>query len=185
MRNLRPVLGVLLLGGLFLPACSGKTSSSDEQEPTGDHQAATSTDEAVAQTPPASSAAEGPLAGKSTQEICENDELLLIKAPYVELAGGGWKELCCSGATDFSEGRCELDWPFSDVPSCEAWAFLRNGIYARYGYPFQKTEWQAEYGKWDWYTRDEAFNPDRLPDIAKANIALLKRFEAEGHHCLK
>ena len=69
---------------------------------------------------------------------------------------------------------CSLDWPFNDVPPCEAWARMRNGIYARHGDPFKKGEGRAAFERESWYTRREDFGPGWLGATAAANIQRLK-----------
>ena len=141
----------------------------------------------------ASAPAEAELQSKTAKEIlptpskdqCQHDELLLLQYPLADLMGGMWSQLCCKEGEELGGDRCNLDWPFSDVPNCDSWALLRNGIFARYGYPFQKTEWKAEFGRWEWYQRNEAFAPEQMTTTARANIALLQRYEKEGFSCLK
>ena len=118
-----------------------------------------------------------------SKDQCQHDELLLLQYPLEKLMGGMWSQLCCKEGEELGGDRCNLDWPFSDVPSCDSWALLRNGIFARYGYPFQKTEWKAEFGRWDWYKRNDAFDPEQMSATARANIALLQRYETEGFSC--
>jgi len=125
-----------------------------------------------------------PLAGKSLTEQCNNDELLLIQDGFEALRDGGWVKLCCGGSEPvFELGRCEMDWPNSDVPDCSYWDELRNQIYARYGYPFKGKKWRDVFGKTSWYTPREDFSEAWLSGPAKANVALLKRYAAEKYIC--
>jgi len=127
-------------------------------------------------------AAPDPLLGQGRNQVCKSDALLLIKHPVAELENTGWTKFCC-GDNPVFEGRCELDWPSSDVPSCDLWDDLRNQIYARYGYPFQGKKWQAWADKQAWYERREDFQERWLSDTARANIATLKRYAETEHHC--
>jgi hypothetical protein len=125
-----------------------------------------------------------PLAGTSLTEQCNNDELLLIQDGFEALRDGGWVKLCCGGSEPvFELGRCEMDWPNSDVPDCSYWDELRNQIYARYGYPFKSKKWRDVFEKTSWYTPREDFSESWLSEHAIANVALLKRHAAEKYIC--
>jgi hypothetical protein len=125
-----------------------------------------------------------PLAGTSLTEQCNNDELLLIQDGFEALSDGGWVKLCCGGPKPvFELGRCEMDWPNSDVPDCSYWDELRNQIYARYGYPFKSKKWRDVFEKTSWYTPREDFSESWLSEHAIANVALLKRHAAEKYIC--
>lgn len=175
-RSLRPLLAPALLA-LSLIACS---SSSPDADP-----ASGGAEPAQAETEAAASGSPSPLAGLSDAQICEHDELLLLKWSVEELMAGGWKTHCCGPGTTLDPGRCELDWPSSDVLACSAWGAMRVAMEARYGYPFPKTEWKASYGKWEWYERREDYDRASLPEVAQANLTTLERFEAEGTNCQK
>jgi hypothetical protein len=181
----RITTSLLLCAGLTLAACSSNTTSDNAgAEPTQSGQ-----DTPVSESSPApqelqSKTGKAPLPLPSKDQ-CQHDELLLLQYPLEELMDGMWSQLCCQKGKELGGDRCNLDWPFSDVPDCDSWALLRNGIFARYGYPFQKTEWQAEFGRWDWYKRNEAFDAEQMSATARANIALLQRYETTGFSCQK
>ena len=87
-----------------------------------------------------------PLKDKSLQEICSANGLLLIKWPYDKIQEE-FKTLCCTkGGLAADNYQCEMDWPFSDVPSCSAYDELRNEIFARYGRAFKTPKWQKYVG---------------------------------------
>ncbi|MCB9780997.1 MAG: YARHG domain-containing protein [Alphaproteobacteria bacterium] len=124
-----------------------------------------------------------PLAGKSIAEICADDSLALIRWDYDQLHSS-FSDLCCGPGKLTDDGRCEMDWPFNDVPSCDAYSALRNGIFARYGYPFTKKEWQDAFGKQPWYQRREDFDSSWLTKVATANVQRLKDLEADKVGCM-
>lgn len=129
--------------------------------------------------PPA--APPNPLAGLTDAQVCASDELLLLRYPFADLQGGACQKVCC--AVDPEHRCCVLDWPFSDVPSCDAYAELRNGIFARYGYPFKDPKWQARFGREAWYSRREDFDAAWLSATAKANVDVVKRKETAREGC--
>ncbi|MCB9670469.1 MAG: YARHG domain-containing protein [Alphaproteobacteria bacterium] len=125
-----------------------------------------------------------PLAGLSDKEICGSDALLLIRHDYADLASGGYHKLCCGpGMLGEDEGMCGLDWPFNDVPSCEAWASMRNAVFARYGYVFTKEKWQKRFEGQPWYRKNPAFDPSQMSEVARRNTALLKKNEEDHVMC--
>jgi hypothetical protein len=122
-----------------------------------------------------------PLEGKSVAEICSNDNLALIRWSFDELQNG-FADLCC-GDGGLDDGRCELDWPFSDVPGCDVYDDMRNGIFARYGYPFKKKEWRQRFEKTSWYKKREDFNPQWVPQVASRNVEKLKQLKKQKTGC--
>ena len=124
-----------------------------------------------------------PLMSSSREEICRTDALLLIKYPISNLENTGWTRFCCGKNPVFDDGRCELDWPSSDVPSCDVWDEMRNQVYARYGFPFKGEKWRKWAKKQKWYERREDFQDSWLSPIARANIATLKRYASVEHQC--
>jgi formylglycine-generating enzyme required for sulfatase activity len=78
---------------------------------------------------------------------------------------------------------CQTDFPWSDVPSCEAYDELRNCIFARFGYVFSKPKWQKQFSALPWYKPDPAFTEAKLPPVAKANVQKLKDLKAKKHGC--
>ena len=110
---------------------------------------------------PATNSRFDPLQGKSLPEVCSADGLLLIKWPYTKIQNE-FRALCCSeGGLSADADQCEMDWPFSDVPKCDAYDALRNEIFARYGRAFQSKKWQTWFGSTDW-----------RPDLATAASTL-------------
>ena len=124
-----------------------------------------------------------PLSGKSLAEICENDELALIKWSFAELQNG-FASLCCQPGGLQDDGRCELDWPSSDVPSCELYDEMRNGIFARYGYPFSSAKWQKRFADVSWYKKRDDFSNDWLTQQATQNVATLKKMKTNRTNCM-
>jgi hypothetical protein len=53
----------------------------------------------------------------------------------------------------------------------------RNAIYARHGRVFKSDDLQALFNEYSWYERDKNYNDDKLSDIDKLNIELIKKFE--------
>jgi formylglycine-generating enzyme len=78
---------------------------------------------------------------------------------------------------------CQTDFPWSDVPSCEAYDELRNCIFARFGYVFSKPKWQKQFSALPWYKPDPAFTEAKLPPVAKANVQKLKDLKAKKQGC--
>lgn len=131
---------------------------------------------------PAATVPPDPLAGLTDAEICSSDALLMLKYPFDALQNGTCATVCC--AADAEHWCCQLDWPFSDVPSCEAYATLRNGIFAAYGYPFSDAKWRALFEAEPTYTRREDFDPSWLTAVATTNVATLKAKETGKVACL-
>jgi uncharacterized protein len=109
---------------------------------------------------------------------CSDPCALLTVAAYDDLVAGACK-LRKKHDTTF----CEIDFPWSDVPSCDAYDELRNCIYARFGYVFSKTKWQEQFGKQPWYKPDPSFTEAKLPPVAKANVQKLKDLKAKRQGC--
>lgn len=167
-RPLAPVLGTALAVAL---ACGGGDEAPSSEEDRGRRRGARS------EAPPT------PLAGRSKKQICGDPSLALLKWDLDRLQSG-FHDLCCGGdglAADSME--CSLDWPFSDVPPCEEWARMRNGVYARYGYPFDKQRWRREFEAKPWYTRRDDFDPGWLSASATSNIQRLKENETRKVAC--
>lgn len=136
---------------------------------------------APAAAPAAPAAAPAPAAAWTPPNIgkCEN-EALLAQYSFDELANGGYCKLCAG--TD--QHACEMDWPTNDVPSCELWDQMRNGIYAYYGRPFETDKWKAYFAKKSWYVADPGFTDARLSPVAQKNIALLKERGEKKTGCM-
>ena len=114
-----------------------------------------------------------------TKTLCADNAILLTQHSYESLRAGGYCKLC----KKFDESACELDWPFSDVPSCKAYDEMRNGIFAYYGRTFEKEEWRAFFAAKPWYKPDSAFTEARLSPVARTNVAFLKRAADEKIAC--
>jgi hypothetical protein len=124
-----------------------------------------------------------PLQGKSKKQICSDPSLALAKWGLDDLQADFGGICCGGGGLPADSMECNLDWPFSDVPPCEAWARMRNGVYARYGYPFQNGKWKREFEGKSWYTRRDDFDPSWLSGTATANIQRLKENETMKVAC--
>jgi hypothetical protein len=138
---------------------------------------------AVAETtvkPPAPPAATASAAGKPGLDAatCGDPCALLTLYPYDELVKNA-----CRICKKHDKTFCETDFPFSDVPACEAYDELRNCIYARFGYVFSKPKWQRQFGKLPWYKPDPSFTEAKLPAAAKANVRKLKDLKAKKQGC--
>ena len=124
-----------------------------------------------------------PLAGRAKAEVCADPSLALIQWDFDQLQQG-FHDLCCGNDGLPAESmECTLDWPFSDIPPCTAWAHMRNSIYARYGYPFTSGTWANEFEKTAWYVRRDDFKPDWMSPHAARNIARLQQNEADRVAC--
>ena len=53
---------------------------------------------------------------------------------------------------------CDMDFPFSNVPTCDAYDELRNCIFARFGYVFAKPKWAPTSRLNGWETTSRAPN---------------------------
>jgi formylglycine-generating enzyme required for sulfatase activity len=111
-------------------------------------------------------------------ETCGDACSLLTLYSYDELAANACK-ICKKHDKTF----CEMDFPFNDVPSCDAYDELRNCIFARFGYVFAKPKWQQQFGKLPWYKPDPAFTEAKLSPVAKANVQKLKDLKAKRQGC--
>jgi hypothetical protein len=124
-----------------------------------------------------------PLKGLSKAQICADTGLSLVKWDFHELQRN-FQGLCCgSGGLSQDEALCSLDWPWNDVPACEEYDRLRNTVYARYGYPFEKEEWKREFEDESWYHRRDDFSESWLSAPAKRNIEELKSLKAKKAGC--
>ncbi|MBZ0201420.1 MAG: YARHG domain-containing protein [Ignavibacteria bacterium] len=67
-----------------------------------------------------------------------------------------------------------------DVSNLDAWELkiMRNEIYARHGYIFKTEEMKSYFGSQKWYSPRYENVDDRLTDVEKKNIALIKRYES-------
>ena len=125
-----------------------------------------------------------PLAGKSVYEICASAGLSLIQWSFDVRQQN---DVCCGDERTDQEREdlsCELDWPSSDVPSCDMYDEMRNEIFARYGRAFKTPKWQKYFGKTSWYKVNKEFSYDWLTPVAKANIDALKNMKKEKRGCI-
>ena len=167
---------------LFLLFVLGCSSAKEEKTLSPDSKSDAVGSEQPKQKSPATTAP-NPLQGKSLAEICENDELALIKWSFASLVND-FAGLCCKPGGLQDDARCELDWPSSDVPSCDIYDEMRNGIFARYGYPFSSAKWQKTFAEKPWYTKRDDFSNDWLTKEAIANITLLKSHKRDRVNCM-
>ena len=56
-------------------------------------------------------------------------------------------------------------------------SYMRNEIFARHGYCFQKKEWRQVFELNDWYVPNSVTIKDLLTPIEKKNIELIQRYE--------
>ncbi len=118
-------------------------------------------------------------AGKPpSAEMCADACALLTAYAYDELVAHA-----CQICEAVDDTFCQVDFPFNDVPSCEAYDELRNCIFARFGYVFSKPEWQQRFGKLPWYRPDPKFSEAKLPPVVKANVQKLKDLKAKRQGC--
>ncbi|MBN1492242.1 MAG: ankyrin repeat domain-containing protein [Phycisphaerae bacterium] len=111
-------------------------------------------------------------------ETCGDACALLTLYSFDELASNA-----CKICKKYDDTFCEIDFPFNDVPSCDAYDELRNCIFARFGYVFSKPKWQKQFGKAAWYKPDPSFTEAKLPAVAKANVQKLKQLKAKRQGC--
>ncbi len=165
-----------LLAGLSL-ACG------DSDAPSASSSPAPAPAPATTPAPTAPQPGVDPLAGKTTRQICEDNGLAMIKWSYEQL-NTDFRSLCCGADGIQDDPVCELDWPFSDVPPCDAYDFMRNHIYARYGYPFKDPRFVQEFGTKDWYQKRDDFNAAWLSPVASKNVETLKKLKADKVACM-
>lgn len=167
-----------IVSGLFFMACGESQPQKQQKEEPKEEVITKKEASSPKTTPPPQAKVEAneafdPLKGKTRKEICSADGLLLIKWPYSTIQSD-FSSLCC-GADGLSSDdyRCEMDWPFSDVPSCSAYDELRNEIFARYGRAFSTQKWQKHFGSTEWYQIRKDFSDTWLSDTATKNVARL------------
>lgn len=61
--------------------------------------------------------------------------------------------------------------------SLETLGYIRNEIYARHGYVFQKDKYKEYFGSKSWYVPNYSFNSNDLNSIEKYNVQLIKEME--------
>lgn len=161
----KPALGVLLVAVGLALACGGAASSPPALDPT--------VDPLVTPLPPGVwRAPDAPMCSTA---------YLLTHFTYQELQGGKYCALC----QVVDPMACELDWPFSDVPSCDAVEELRNAIYAYYGGPFTSDRWKARFTAEPWYIRNDAYDDAMLDDVARGNLQVLQQIIDAGQACTR
>lgn len=120
-----------------------------------------------------------PAAWKAPELPACTEIALLVKYDYAYV-----QQNYCNLCKHVDEHACVLDWPSSDVPSCAYFDQMRNGIYAYYGYTFQKEEWKKHFGAQPWYTPDPNYDAARMSPEATRNIALLKTMAEKKQGCM-
>jgi formylglycine-generating enzyme required for sulfatase activity len=128
----------------------------------------------------APSAAPGTASGKPALDAatCSDPCALLTEYPYDDLVANA-----CTLCKPHDDTFCELDFPWNDVPACDAYDELRNCIFARFGFVFSKPKWQKQFGAMPWYKPDAGFTEAKLPPVARANVQRLKELKAKQHGC--
>ena len=114
----------------------------------------------------------------ANEQTCGDACALLTLYAYDDLAANA-----CKICKDYDKTFCGMDFPFGDVPGCDAYDELRNCVFARFGYVFSKPKWQQQFGKLPWYRPDPAFTEAKLPPVAKANVQKLKDLKAKRQGC--
>ena len=65
----------------------------------------------------------------SMSQICKDDTLLLSHFPIEELYGTPLPGACCApGVLPDDYWQCKLDWPSSDVITCNRWQDMSNSL---------------------------------------------------------
>lgn len=128
--------------------------------------------------PPAASTNPASDKPELSAEVCADPCQLLMRYAYDDLAANACK-LCRKHDDTF----CETDFPWNDVPACDAYDELRNCIFARFGYVFAKPKWQQAFGKLPWYKPDPSFKEDKLSATVKGNIRKLKELKDKRIGC--
>jgi uncharacterized protein len=128
--------------------------------------------------PATTSSPSGTAAAGLDAQTCRDACALLTRYAFDDLAANA-----CKMCRKLDDTYCESDFPWNDVPPCEAYDELRNCIYARFGYVFSKPKWQKQFGKLPWYKPDPAFTEAKLPPVAKANVQKLKELKATREGC--
>lgn len=129
---------------------------------------------AVAATSSGGSAAEPALDAATCRDACT----LLTRYSFDELV-----TRVCKLCKKYDDTYCTLDFPWNDVPACDAYDELRNCLYARFGYVFAKSKWQKQFAGQPWYKPDPNFTEDKLPPVVKANVQKLKERKARRVGC--
>jgi YARHG domain len=67
----------------------------------------------------------------------------------------------------------------SDVENLDKWdlSLMRNEIFARHGYCFQRKDTRGIFEVYDWYIPVTTDVKDKLTEVEKKNITLIKRYE--------
>ena len=175
----------LLLSIIFLCGCGESDTPSEEP---AKYQKTESIKEnkkqEVKKQPEPQNASFDPLMGKDLFEICNSVSLSLIKWSYDQRQS---KAICCSEKMtedQKSELLCELDWPFSDVPSCSSYDTMRNEIYAQYGRKFSTDKWKKYFSKVSWYKPRDDYQDTWLSDVALDNVKRLVKMKKNKQGCM-
>jgi len=122
-----------------------------------------------------------PLVGKSPKDICESDTLLMLQHPFAMLKAGLFKKVCCTKlALGADHPRCNLDWPYNDVPMCQDVSILRNSLFAVYGRPFKDYALRTHFAAQPWYVERADYKDAWVPKVAQQNATALKAFADQG-----
>jgi len=174
MRNY--MLLAIVAMGILLYMCKKQADQKFPQKPSTQTEGVTPN---LATQPQAEKPKEAiPKSGLPAEIMCKDSCLLLAEHSFNDVA----QKLYCEKCKDFDEDACSLDWPSSDVMGCEEWDYMRNCIFARYGYVFKKEKWKQKFLQKTWYKENPAFSKESLTQQAKDNIAFLKK---EAKECRK
>jgi hypothetical protein len=109
-----------------------------------------------------------------------SDVVLLTRYAFDDLAQGRFCSLC-----EGKDGRaCIMDWPFNDVPPCQAYEAMMNTIYAYYGRPFTTSKWKNHFAQEPWYKADPSYRDSRLSPMARRNVEFLRKKARSRDGCL-
>lgn len=111
---------LLLLTGLCLIGCTPKAPTSPA-----------ASDKKEMSAKPSEAVSQKSLQAPSMSQICQNDSLLLLHFSAPKLFGTPLPKQCCApGVLPKDDWRCDIDWPSSDVVSCESWAEMAGNLSA-------------------------------------------------------
>lgn len=110
---------------------------------------------------------------------CGDDCLLLLEHDYRKLEQGGYCEICGPEVSD----ACDRTWPSETRLGCDDADYLRNCMYARLGYTFDKApEWRQVFDKEAWYEPNEEFSWSDVTPVQSKNATRLKKM-VENRAC--
>lgn len=175
--------GFFVLGVLSLVGCDKVMPADEAEEEVEEVDEDRPEQEEPEEAPEQAHGAPDPLKGKSLAEICGHDGLALVKFPYDKLHEDFAGVCCGEGGLDSDNERCNLDWPFNDVPSCDAYEVLREDMIAHFGFPFRDDDDIERYKDKDWYERREDYKPEWVPTMVKKNAQKIKKLQADKVNC--